>query len=97
MIAPLPYDDDCLLWNARKTAEAMAVSERTLDRLTVPNGTLPCIRLSARCKRYDPADVQAWIRANKQQPITPPPAAPASPAAGELAMNSDAESGEVEC
>jgi excisionase family DNA binding protein len=51
------------LLTARQAADRLAISERTLWELT-NRGDLPCVRLG-RSVRYDPADLEAWVQANK--------------------------------
>lgn len=45
----------------RQAAALLNVSERTLDRLTVPHGTLPCVRLSQKVL-YRTATIDAWLK-----------------------------------
>jgi excisionase family DNA binding protein len=52
-----------LLWTCREAAAALNVSERTLWKLT-NEGDIPCVRIG-RAVRYDPADIRAWIDAQK--------------------------------
>ncbi len=62
MIAPVR--NSALLLTAREAAEALAISERTLARVTVPHGDLPVLRLGdgqRKLLRYRPEDVQRWI------------------------------------
>lgn len=49
------------LLKAPEVAELLAISERTLNQITAPNGPLPAIRMSERVLRYDPAAVQSYI------------------------------------
>ena len=52
------------LWTRAQVAEAMAVSEDTVRRLT-DSGQLPAIRVSPRAWRYDPLDVYAYLDSRK--------------------------------
>lgn len=45
----------------RQAAAMLGVSERTLDRITIPRGTLPCIRLSQKVL-YSVASLGAWLK-----------------------------------
>lgn len=45
----------------RQAAAMLNVSERTLDRLTSPRGTLPCIRLAQKVL-YRTEAIDAWLR-----------------------------------
>ena len=57
-----------VLWTARQAADALAVSERTLWAMTLPRGTIPCIRVGQRgCGvRYDPHALQEWIAGQRE-------------------------------
>jgi len=50
-----------------EAAKELAISERTLWALT-KEGKLRCVRINKWTKRYDPADLAAWIEAQKTQP-----------------------------
>ena len=56
-----------ILWTAREAAKALNVSERTLWTLT-QTGKIPAVRIGKRGIRYDPHDIQAWIKRAKHQP-----------------------------
>jgi excisionase family DNA binding protein len=58
-----------LLWTCREAAAALNLSERTLWSLTKAGG-LPCVRIG-RSVRYDPADIRAWIEAQKSMAQPP--------------------------
>jgi excisionase family DNA binding protein len=58
-----PHKNPKLLWTSREAAAAMNISERTLWTLA-HDGQIPVLRIG-RCVRYSPADIQAWIVANK--------------------------------
>ena len=54
-----------LLLSAREAAEALSICEKTLWSHTQPRGSLPAVRIGARCL-YDPRDLTAWIDARKE-------------------------------
>jgi hypothetical protein len=54
-----------LLLTAREAAVSLSVCEKTLWSHTEPRGTIPCVRIGARCL-YDPRDLAAWIDARKK-------------------------------
>jgi len=53
-----------LLLNSRDAAKALAISERTLARLTA-TGEIPHLRIG-RLLRFDLRDLQAWIDRQKE-------------------------------
>jgi hypothetical protein len=53
-----------LLLKPVEAAKALAISPRKLWSLTA-GGQIPCVRIG-KCVRYDPADLRAWIDAQKQ-------------------------------
>jgi excisionase family DNA binding protein len=52
-----------LLLRPKDTWKTLGLSERTLRTLT-RRGQIPCVRIG-RSVRYDPADLRAWIDAQK--------------------------------
>ncbi len=56
------------LLTARKVADQLNISERTLWALTSPRGKLPAVRIG-RAVRYDPADVAAFIEVGKGEGV----------------------------
>ena len=48
------------LLNARDAAEWLAVSERTLWAITMPRGSLTCVRIG-RSVRYAPSDLRKYV------------------------------------
>ena len=48
------------LWDAKRTARALGISERALWDLTAPRGQLACVRLG-RAVRYSPERVRVFI------------------------------------
>lgn len=53
-----------LLINARETAVMLAISSRTLWKLTA-SGDIPHVRIG-RAVRYDPRDLRSWIDRRRQ-------------------------------
>ncbi|MCA9055447.1 MAG: helix-turn-helix domain-containing protein [Planctomycetaceae bacterium] len=53
-----------LLLTAEQAAESLTISPRKLWELT-STGQLPCVRIG-RAVRYDRADLEAWIAAQKR-------------------------------
>jgi hypothetical protein len=54
------------LLNKKETADYLRISVRTLDNITQPRGTLPCIRIG-RSIRYSVTAIEYWL---KQQEST---------------------------
>lgn len=55
------------LWSTRETAEYLGLAEATLHQLT-HKGTGPRSYKVGRYRRYDPADVGAWLAARASSP-----------------------------
>ena len=55
-----------LLLTVRDAAKMLSVSERTLQSLTQPHGSIPAVRIG-RSVRYSPDDLRAWIALQKAQ------------------------------
>jgi predicted DNA-binding transcriptional regulator AlpA len=53
-----------LLLTARAAAAQLSICQKTLYSVTVPRGTLPCVRIGRRVL-YDQRDVLAWIDRQK--------------------------------
>jgi excisionase family DNA binding protein len=51
------------LWTIQEAAKALAISQRKLWGLT-NDKAIPCVRIG-RSVRYDPADIRAYIGAQK--------------------------------
>lgn len=51
--------------STKEVADLTGVSVRHLERLRIEGGGPRYIRVHARCIRYDPADVVAWINERK--------------------------------
>jgi excisionase family DNA binding protein len=60
---PNPHHYPRLLLKAREAAQALAISERLLWKLT-DQGDIPCVRIG-RSVRYDVQDLEAWIESKK--------------------------------
>jgi len=58
-----PETAEALLWNKRRTANALSISVRHLEDLT-SEGVIKAVRLGRR-SLYDPADLRAAIEALK--------------------------------
>ncbi len=54
-----------LLVSAREAAASLSICEKTLWSNTAPRGSIPFVRIGARVL-YDPADLRAWIDAQKK-------------------------------
>ena len=48
-----------LLWSAPESAKALAISAKTLWRMT-KDGQIPSVRIG-RAVRYSPKDIAAWV------------------------------------
>ena len=53
------------LLSARDAAKHLGISTRTLWSITAPRGTLPVVKIGARCL-YDPADLQRYVETQKK-------------------------------
>jgi hypothetical protein len=55
-------------------AKQLGVSDRQVRRFIAdPQDPLPVVQLSARCRRVDPVDLDAWICRRRQAQPAPPP------------------------
>lgn len=56
------------LWDVNELAEFLGMAVGSVYHLCSEN-RVPCIRLSARCLRFDPDEIQAWVsrQAREQQ------------------------------
>ena len=50
-----------LLLTPRDAAKLLSVSEKTLHRLSAPNGSIPVVRIGKRGVRYTAAALNQWI------------------------------------
>jgi excisionase family DNA binding protein len=55
---------DSLLVDSHEAASLLGLSKRTLWNITVPRGTLPCVRIR-KAVRFDRHDLLAFVKANK--------------------------------
>jgi excisionase family DNA binding protein len=62
-------NSQALLLTPPEAARALAISPRTLWGMT-QSGEIPCVRIG-RSVRYDPADLRAWISAQKSMASGP--------------------------
>jgi excisionase family DNA binding protein len=60
--------DGTLLMTVREVAALTGFSEGTL-RHWVSQRRIPFVRISDRCVRFLPADIQAWLAAKRVAPI----------------------------
>jgi hypothetical protein len=68
---PTPPATDSRLLDSRAAAQYLGgISERTLRRITAPNGDLPCVRPTPDKRRvfYDLGDLEAYIERHKERP-----------------------------
>lgn len=56
--------NQALLLNARETAEALSICEKTLWSVTEPRGDLPCVRIRRRVL-YSVDDLRQYIEKKK--------------------------------
>jgi excisionase family DNA binding protein len=61
---PAPALPDGALIDARAAAAKLAISEQTVWAMA-KRGDLPCVRFGERIVRFDPTDLDAWIREHK--------------------------------
>ena len=59
-----------MLLDASEAAAALRMSDRTLRKLTEPNGKLKCVRFPNRVM-YRPEDVSAWLDELQANPLPP--------------------------
>lgn len=68
MIAPAATHEVALLVDCEVASRMLAISTRSLSRLTVPHGSLRCLRIGNGKRpllRYAVADLQSWIEAER--------------------------------
>jgi excisionase family DNA binding protein len=51
------------LLTSREVASLLSISTRTVWAMTVPRGSLPCVKVG-RSVRYDVEDLESWIQAS---------------------------------
>lgn len=52
-----------------EVAEMLQLSPKTIYNM-VYQGRIPCIRLSNKCVRFDPVEVERWLKRNQQKALT---------------------------
>lgn len=57
-------DDTVSLLSAAEVAVRLGLSQKAVRRLALA-GNLPCVRVSERIIRFDPADIDAFIEARR--------------------------------
>jgi len=55
------------LWDVKEVAEFLGLAVGTVYHL-LSQKRLPCVRLSARCVRFDPRQIEAWIAERTEEP-----------------------------
>ena len=60
---PLPF-----LISARRAAELLSLSERTLSKMSAPRGPIPCVKLGARVL-YPVKQLEEWIASEAEKSL----------------------------
>ena len=55
------------LWTVKEVAEYLNLAVGSVYQL-LSQKRLPCVRLSARCVRFDPRQIEAWIAERTEEP-----------------------------
>jgi excisionase family DNA binding protein len=55
------------LWNVKEVAEYLGLVPGSVYHL-LSQHRLPCIRISARCVRFDPRQIEAWFAERREEP-----------------------------
>jgi hypothetical protein len=50
-------------------AEILGISKRMMYALAAPHGPIPCIRYTAKCIRFSPDDIKAYIDSCRCTPL----------------------------
>lgn len=53
------------LWKVAEVAQYLGVSIGTIYHLTSQK-RIPCLRLSARCLRFEPMEIESWLRSGTE-------------------------------
>lgn len=61
---PTPKPD---LVDVTRAAELLGVRPKTIRKMTSER-RIPCVKLSSRCVRYDPAALAAWVETRSIKP-----------------------------
>jgi excisionase family DNA binding protein len=54
------------LWNVNEVAEFLGLSVGTIYHLA-SQGRIPCVRLSARCLKFQPEEIMQWVKQKSEQ------------------------------
>ena len=57
----LPDDQ---LWDSDQACEYLKVCPSFLSKNTAPKGAIPCVRLAKKAIRFNPADLQAYVKSH---------------------------------
>jgi len=55
------------LWNVKEVAEYLNLACGSIYQL-LSQKRLPCVRLSARCVRFDPRQIEEWVAQRSKEP-----------------------------
>jgi excisionase family DNA binding protein len=55
------------LWNVNEVAEFLGLAVGTVYHL-LSQKRLPCVRISGRCVRFDPRQIEAWVAERMEEP-----------------------------
>jgi excisionase family DNA binding protein len=55
------------LWGVKEVAEYLGLSVGTIYQFLSAN-RLPCVRISARCVKFDPAAIEEWVSMRSEKP-----------------------------
>ena len=53
------------LWDKRRVAEYLGISTKSVERAVRDQG-LPALRVTARCIRFDPTQVENWLKRKRR-------------------------------
>ncbi len=57
------------LWTVNQVAELLNLSPGTIYHF-LSEQKLPCVRISGRCVRFDPRQIEAWVAQRTEEPET---------------------------
>lgn len=57
------------LWNVNEVAEFLGLAVGSVYQM-LSSKRLPCIRISARCVRFDPKAIEEWVAQRTEEPQT---------------------------
>jgi len=57
------------LWDVRQVAEYLGMARLTIYHL-LSQKRLPCVRISARCVRFDPKQIEEWVAERTERPAS---------------------------